>query len=139
MKKEKKWRGDRPPDAVIAGRVAEAVVILSHRPGVHRCELHKLLCQRWNCHWRTVDRIVSRAREEMRKRYGRTREEMRNDSAAFYEAMMNDPKATPADKRQARRAYDELFGLDAPKQMQVTGPEGGPQEIVIHVSPDELP
>jgi hypothetical protein len=118
-------RGNRTPDAVIDTRIAEVVTILSHRTNVHRCELHRNLCERWGCHWRTVDRIVARARVELAKRYGRKPEDMRVESAAFYEAKANDPKVPPSDQIKARNSFDDLFGLKRTK-VELSGPDGGP-------------
>jgi hypothetical protein len=53
---------------------------------------------------------------------------MRAESSAFYEMQMSDPKATPGEKRMARRAFDELHGLDAPKTQHITTPPGQPFE-----------
>ena len=52
----------RPPDAVIDERIAEVFAILSKRPNVHRCQLHKEFCKSWKCHWRTVERAAHKRR-----------------------------------------------------------------------------
>jgi hypothetical protein len=128
--KPKIGRGDRPTDAVIDGRTAEMVAVLSTRPHVQRVQLHVQFCERWRCHWRTVDRIVARARKEIFDRLGRSKEQFRCESLAFYEAMTADPKASVAEKTKARQRIDDLLGLDAPKRSELSGPDGGPLDVV---------
>lgn len=130
MQGVKKGRGNRVKDSVIHERVTEAVIILSNRPTVQRSQLHKELTARWQCHWKTVDRIVGRARAELIKRLERSKEIFRSESLAFYEALCVDPKASVADKTRARQRIDDLLGLDAPKRSELSGVNGGPLDVV---------
>lgn len=114
---------------VIEERVAEAITILANRPQLHKATLHRELTTRWNCHWRTVDRTLARAREEMFKRMNRTKEEFRMESLTFYEAKMADPKATVSEQLRARQCVDQLLGLNAPSMHQITTPAGQPLQV----------
>ena len=117
----KKGFGIRPPDAVVDARIAEACAVLAARPTVHRCQLHAEFAKRWGCHWRTIDRILVRARALLMERLQRSREDFRAESLAFYEALTADPHASVAEKTRARQRIDELLGLDAPTRQELSG------------------
>ena len=131
-KKVQKWAG-RPKDDVIEKRVAEAITALSNKPTVSKTTLHRELGERWGVHWKTVDRIVGRARKEMLARLQRPKEEFRCDSLAFYEAQCNSPKASVAEKVRARQRIDELLGLDEPQRREITGGNGSPLIPTINI------
>lgn len=128
----------RSTDAKMDEHLAEALVVISNRPTVHRAHLHKEFMKRWGCSWRTVDRIVSRARTELAARLGRPREAFRCDSLNFYEAKTQDPKASVGDQIRARQRIDELLGLDAPRRSEISGPDGEALQIQAQVDPDAL-
>lgn len=133
-----RWRG-RPTDAVLDQRVGEAITVLSERPTIHRCQIHEMFCDRWDVHWKTVDRIVDRARKRMMERLGRSKEIFRCESLAFYEAMTKNPEATVAEKIHARKRIDDLMGLDAPRRAEMSGPDGGAIEVAQRCVILELP
>ncbi len=79
---------------------------------------------------------IGRARDNIRKRFGKNREAHRADSFAFYEAMATaTSKATPIVKLRARQRIDELLGLDAPHRTELSGIEGQP--IPVHVKTND--
>lgn len=121
--RRQKWAG-RPPDSVIDDRVAEMVATISARVNIHRCELHKLLCPRWKCHWKTVDRIEGRARALILERSNRPKEDWITDILAAYERELGSDK--PGVRLAALEGIRELLGLDAPKQMRVAGALNAP-------------
>lgn len=128
MNKKQKRPGPAK-DAVLNLRIAEMIAVLANRPTIHRVQLHAEFCKRWGVHWKTVDRAMGRAREEIMQRLGRTKEQFRAESLAFYEAKTADPKASVADQVKARHRVDDLLGLDAPKKQEISGPKGSPIEL----------
>jgi hypothetical protein len=120
----------RPPDKVIEDRVGEAMAILASRPSVSRFQLHKLLKPRWNCHWRTIDRMVAHARANLMERLNRSREEFRCDVLAAYEKELANEK--PGIRLAALQGIRDLLGLDAPRRQELSGPGGGPIGILDH-------
>lgn len=121
----------RSTDAVIEARVDQLIQVLAARPQSRKSELRRTFTQEWGVHWRTVDRFVSRAREEIIKRLGRTKEEFRAESLSFYERVASDPKASHSDKLYARKLVDDLLGTWAPKQHRLGDPDGKPLQTVI--------
>jgi hypothetical protein len=132
----------RSSDKVMQDRVAEMMGYLAIRPQLLRGQLHTLFCQRWNCHWRTVDRILSRARDEMLARLKMSKDEFRCQSLAFYEGIASNPKAKNFEKLQARRLADEMFGAFPPRTSLVGNIEGQALKVdvgeVREMSTDEL-
>jgi hypothetical protein len=121
--KPQKRKGSSP-NHVIENRIKEMVARISGSPTVHTCELHTEFCASWNCHWRTVDRILVRARAYLLDQLKRSKEDFRCESLAFYQAKLTDPKATTSEQLRARQRIDELLGLDAPKQTEISGRDG---------------
>lgn len=126
--KQQKWAG-RPKDQIIEERVSEMIDLLSKDRNIHRCQLHKEFCKKWNVHWKTVDRVVGRARAEIMQRLGRSKESFRADSLAFYEAKTCDTNLTATEQLRAQENIDKLLGLDAPKRTEITGKDGGPLTV----------
>ncbi|MGD0536064.1 MAG: hypothetical protein ABSC03_00325 [Verrucomicrobiota bacterium] len=85
-----------------------------------------MLTAKWHCHWRTVDRIVARARAVMFERLRRSKEDFRCDSLATYERIINDPRSTASEKMTACKYKDRLLGLEEPNRMAIEGANGGP-------------
>lgn len=124
----------RPTDKIIDERVAEMIAILSTRPNIHRCHLHKTLVPRWKCHWRTVDRILARARSELMERLNRSRTEFRCEVLSAYEKELANEK--PGVRLAALAGIRELLGLDEPRRQELSGPNGKP--IAIEQREDKL-
>jgi hypothetical protein len=127
----------RPPDAVLDNRISEAIQVLASRPNVQRCQLHKLFCVKWNCHWRTVDRMVACARRAMLERLNRSRETFRCEVLAGYERELASDKATV--RLAALDGICELLGLCAPRRIEASGPNAGPIPVAEKCVIIELP
>jgi hypothetical protein len=69
---------------------------------------------------------VHRARVNALKAAATTRPEMIAWSKDFNESVIRDPKATVAEKQKSEQAIRELFGLNAPKQTEISGRDGAP-------------
>ena len=67
---------------------------------------------------------VSRARENSLKAAATTRPEMIAWAKDFNESVIRDPKATVGEKQRSEQALRELFGLNAPKQTEISGRDG---------------
>ncbi len=82
----------------------------------------------WDLDFRTIDVYISRARVIVEKASDTTRDQARAKAVAFYEQFINSAKGTPRDRIAAQQRLDEIFGIDAPKQVrtELSGPEGGP-------------
>lgn len=125
--------GLRSPDWLVDERIAEAVAVISSRPNIHRCQLHKLLCPRWKdkkgkqVAWSTVDSIVSRARDLLLQRLNRSKEDFRCDVLSAYEKELASDK--PGVRLTALVGIRELLGLDAPRRQEVTGADGVPLAV----------
>jgi len=129
----KHGRGDRSPDFVIDQRIAEAAAVIALKPSIHRCELHRLFSPRWvnkagePCHWKTVDRIVGRARSLLIERSERSKDDWIRDLMAGYDKDMGDADAKT--RMAAREGIRKLLGLDAPSQHRLGNPDGSPMAI----------
>ena len=110
-------------------RIAQVADTISSKPQIKRCELHSLFCDKFKIHWVTVDRLVIRARRLLLDRLGRSKEDFRSESLAFYESITNSTDATAGEKIRARQRIDELLGLDAPRQHELTGRDGNAIEV----------
>lgn len=119
-------------------RTEEAVAVIANDPSIQRCALHKRFLNKWRCKWRTVDRIVARARAELLVRLGRSKETFRSESLAFYEAKARDKEASVSDQIRARERIDKLLGLDAPTRSELSGPDGEPVEISAQLDPESI-
>lgn len=103
-----------------------------------RGQIHQACRERYGTVWRTADRYVSRAKEQMAKNATVNREQMRAESLAVYESIIRGP-ASPSAKIRARERIDQLFGLEAPRRSEISGPEGGPVAVAEKVVILELP
>lgn len=69
---------------------------------------------------------IPRARERLLENLRRDRAEIKAESLDFYESIIADPKARHCDKLTARKRIDQLLGLNAPLNLELTGAGGGP-------------
>ena len=106
-----------------AERLDQMIEILGNVPGVTRYKLHRQLCTKWGCHWRTVDRYFVRARAEMLKRLKRNKESFRSELLGHYKTVLDSGKASLRDKHDAAKAVREMLGLDEPQKLQVDNRE----------------
>ncbi len=107
-------------------RIDYVARLLTEQPNLSRYALHHLLCKKWSVDWHTIDRYVSRAREEILARLGRTQEEIRSNAVAFYERIISDKKMASNIRLKAQENLCELLGVKAPTKLEVTGADGQP-------------
>lgn len=132
-RKKIKRKAIKPTNQEKEERISEVITVLSKSPNIHKTQIRRIFCPRWNVHWVTVDRYVLHARHQMMVRLRRSREDFICESLAFYESILNDATATAGEKIRARQRIDELLGLDEPRmtygRLQVIHPKEEPKII----------
>jgi hypothetical protein len=139
--KSLKGNGKRSPDALVDARIDEIIAIFSAQANISKYALRKRLTKEWNCHWRTVDTIAVRAREELLKRLKRDKEEFRCDALTSLERETQHPDAKV--RLAAWAQIREMCGLDEARRTEISGPKGGPivtkeENILANLSPGAL-
>ena len=119
-------RKGRSTDKIIDERTDEMMAVIRSKPRISMFALRKLFVPRWGCHWKTVDRILGKARHEMRKLIGRTREELRVESYERYCSVMEMKGVRPSDITAAQSEIDDLLGLKMPRRTELSGVDGAP-------------
>ena len=74
---------------------------------------------------RQIENYIARAREIIVKQSNRSRDEVRADSLAFYRNIIATEKA-PVVRIKAQERIDQIYGIDAPRRSELSGPLGGP-------------
>lgn len=93
---------------------------------------HALSAPPHNLKFSQITVYISRAREHILKQVsGRTRTQALESALAFYDSVIADEKQNMRDRLFARQRLDMIFGLDAPKNLHVSGPEGGVIEMAL--------
>lgn len=92
--------------------------------------IKKVMMEKFGLGPRGTEEYISRARGIMIKDAQQDRQILVGESAAFFKDMMRKPNARDADKLRAAEALNQLFGLNAPARQEVSGPNGGPIQIV---------
>jgi hypothetical protein len=119
-------------NAEIEKRVEETAFLLAR--GASKTQLHETIGVKHNVHWKTVDAYIGRAKKLLRERSNRTREDVRGDAVAFYQSVLLNSKTTTVEKIKAQTRLDEIFGIDAPRRTELSGPEGGPIQSEIETT-----
>ena len=141
MTRPKQKQKGRSTDAVMEARVDEVIAIFSAQANISKYALRERLTKQWKCHWKTVDRIQGRAREELLKRLKRDKEEFRCDALTSLERETQHPDAKV--RLAAWAQIREMCGLDEAKRTEISGPKGGPivtkeENILAKLSPGAL-
>ncbi|MEM1225948.1 MAG: hypothetical protein AAGJ40_09625 [Planctomycetota bacterium] len=92
--------------------------------GLFKSQIKKELRTKYSVDARTVERYLSRAREEMLVELRDTRDNHKASSLKFYQSVLSDPKATFSNKIQAQKRIDFILGLHAPTQLSITDVDG---------------
>lgn len=99
----------------------------------HKHEIFDLLRHQFNCSSRTCERILARAREELRDRTGKSKDELRQDAVAFYESLIRDSKSEVGTKMYARRELNQLLGIYAPHEHRHAGSDQSNTPVPLEV------
>ena len=89
-----------------------------------KSEIKKAMRQQFGADARTVERYLSRAREDILKEISDTRDFFRAQSLAAYRNVLKSPEATIKDRILAQRQTDHLLGLHAPWKVAQTDTNG---------------
>lgn len=89
-----------------------------------KAEIREECFKRWAVHWRTADRYMVRANEELKKRTRMSRDEARDIGVAVLIEKLRHGSDLIALRAEERLAA--IFGYNAPKQLEVTGKDGQP-------------
>jgi len=104
-------------------RIELARTLLSN--GATRYTLHKAMREQYGVVWQTAERYMRRARELLLLEAGKDKAEARSDAIGFYTRQLMNVEASVMERIKARTRLDEIFGIDAPRRQEVSGPEGG--------------
>lgn len=80
---------------------------------------------------RTIEDVLSLAREEISQEFGRPKVEHQEDAMEFYKSVIRDPNASHKDKIRAQEGIDRLLGLSAQfkSTVELSGPDGQPIQV----------
>lgn len=121
--------GKKPTVRELDVRITEVEMLLS--VGARRSQIHAALKAKYNIDWRTTDRYVRRARENLVAATHKTKDEHRIESYHFYLSMRMNPNVSETTRIRAQENIDSLFGLRAPTNVRVGDPEGRPLQGAI--------
>jgi hypothetical protein len=116
--------GKKPTRAEHDERIEFTVWLLNRR--MPKCQIKRQLMTKYGVDFRTCDRYVARAREQMVRQTDKTREELRQESYRLYESIIQDPASPRRDRMAAQMAIDHLFGLAGPLEHKLTGDPNRP-------------
>lgn len=125
-KPRQKQLSRKSTDDEIARRIDYLTDLLATMPNVSRYKLHDKLGKKWKVGWRMIDEYVARAREALLQRTNNNRNTIQSKAQAFYEAIISNPLEETKTRLKAQQLLVELFGANAPRRTELSGPEGGP-------------
>lgn len=111
-----------------APKISDAAVnitVLALSRMMPKSAIKKLLAEQYNLSARSSERVLARAREEIRAKAGQTIDEHRTDIVSFYRGIISDSAAPLRLKILAAEGLQKLLGLNRPERIEVSGPEGG--------------
>lgn len=96
--------------------------------GLTKGLIKKAVLDKYGLGYREVERLIKKAKTALLAESGKAREELISEAYGFYRRIIQDSKSSVADRLRARERIDQLFGLDAPKQIisEISGPGGSP-------------
>lgn len=83
----------------------------------------------WDLHWRSIDRYVALAREQLLIACKKTRIDALRESVAYWESVVRDGAATRQERGYAQAQLDRIYGVHAPAQVRMTTPPGQPIQV----------
>lgn len=89
-----------------------------------KSEIKRAMNQKFGTDARTVERYLSRAREDILREIGETRDFFRAQSLAAYRSVLKNQEASIKEKILAQRQIDHLLGLHAPWKVAQTDTNG---------------
>lgn len=91
-------------------------------------DVRKTIAEKYGVQPRSIDRYVKQARDELMMESGKSREEWRALNIERYLLIYRTPGTRALDRIKALERIDKLLGLEvtAPRQVQLTGADGGP-------------
>ena len=101
-----------------------SIVIRMLLEGRRTGEVKKYCQKHWGIRHTQALRYVRYARDELMRQTGQPKEQLQADSFAWYLSVLRSTKAKVSDKISARKAADELMGLQAPKLIAQTTSTG---------------
>ncbi len=94
--------------------------------GHSRSEIKRSCADRFNMSPRSVERYILQAQEAMLEAAGVDRALMVAQARATYLAVIQSECASHTDRIKAQARLDRLFGLEQPRRLEHSGPDGGP-------------
>lgn len=88
--------------------------------GLYDGEIKAIVGKRYGIKFRTVQRYLARAREDIRRETGRDFETLRGEAYETYRSIVSDQDAKPIERIKARERIDRLMGLEAPTKVAPT-------------------
>lgn len=119
----KKQKKGRPSTVVTEDAIELALNML--RRGDLKYAIKNELRKKHRCSARSLETVISRAREAFRKTEGKSRKEMRVNARDRYEAIIADPATSMRDKIRAQDSLCKLFGLHVTRMVHSGTGEGG--------------
>jgi hypothetical protein len=98
-----------------------------------RSEIHKAVKEKYgDLHWRTADRYMVRAREQLHKQASLTKSEAMEIGLSVILGVIK--TGTPTVRIRAEERLASIMGYDAPKRSEYSGPGGLPiQTAQVHI------
>ncbi len=109
--------------AEVERRIAVTLDLLTQ--GKATGDIKRALNQRFKVKHRQANTYIARARQQLLEEIGIERSELVAKHYGIYMRAISDPRATIRDQLAAVKAADELLGLQAPRKVAPTSPDGG--------------
>lgn len=104
--------------------------------GLYKHEIQTILQNKYGIQFRQTARYIARARQMLLAHLHKTTADHRAYSLAWYREMVRDKTLPARDRILAAKRIDELLGLDAPKQLSVSGSTDQPLTIEVRYVTD---
>ncbi len=129
--------GKKANNKMVAERVHQVSQLLVRR--IPKYQIKRLLKEKYGLGFRQAESYLSRAKQHLLERSQRPRDDVIGEVLGTYEDVLRNPEATVRDRLEASAAIRELFGLDAPRKIAATTPDGRESAALVNFDMRGLP
>jgi hypothetical protein len=103
-------------------RVVQVAQLLARQ--ISKGHIKRLLRERDGIRHRQAERILRKARDFLLERAARPKSDIISEILEIYQGIIRDPESSTRDRLDATEAIRSMFGLDAPRKIAATTPDG---------------
>ncbi len=107
---------------VSAERVNLVAKLLSRQ--IPKYQIKRILREKFGIRFRQSERVLRRARDSLLERVARPKADIIGEILEIYQGIIRDPESSTRDRLDATEAIRSMFGLDAPRKIATTTPDG---------------